>query len=102
MHIVHIFIHVKDDKIEEFKSASVENAQNSLKEPGIARFDLIQQKDDPTRFLLLEVYRTPDDVARHKETSHYKRWQATAEPLMQEPRTRIIYQNVFPGESGWD
>jgi autoinducer 2-degrading protein len=84
MHIVHIFIHVKGDKIEEFQNASIENAKNSLKEPGIARFDLIQQKDDPTRFLLIEVYRTSEDVARHKETSHYKRWQETVEPLMQE------------------
>ena len=101
MHIVHILIHVKNDKIEEFKNASLENAKNSLKEPGIARFDLIQQKDDPTRFLLLEVYRTPKDVVRHKETAHYKRWQETVEPWMQEARTRIIYQNIFPDESGW-
>ena len=101
MHIVHILIHVKNDKIEEFKKASLENAKNSLKEPGIARFDLIQQKDDPTRFLLLEVYRTPEDVARHKETAHYKHWQETVEPWMQEARTRIIYQNIFPDESGW-
>jgi len=101
MHIVHVLIHVKGDKIEEFKNASIENARNSLKEQGVARFDLIQQKDDPTRFLLVEIYRTPDDVARHKETTHYKHWQESVEPLMQEPRTRIIYQNIFPGESGW-
>ncbi len=101
MHIVHISIHVKDDKIVEFKDATIENARNSLKEQGIARFDLIQQKDDPTRFMLLEVYRTAEDVTRHKETAHYQRWQEAVEPLMQEARSRIIYQNIFPGEAGW-
>jgi len=101
MHIVHISIHVKDDKIEEFKNATIENATNSIQEQGVARFDLIQQTDDPTRFMLLEIYRTPDDVTRHKETAHYKRWQETVEPLMKEPRSRIIYRNIFPDEDGW-
>ncbi len=101
MHIVHVFIHVKEDKIEEFRSATIENAKNSLKEQGVARFDLLQQADAPTRFLLVEVYRTSDDVAKHKETSHYKHWQETVEPLMAEPRSRIIYRNIFPDESGW-
>ena len=101
MHIVHVFIHVKDDKIEEFKKASIENATNSIKERGVARFDLIQQTDDPTRFMLVEIYRTPDGAAKHKETAHYKRWQETVEPLMKEPRSRIIYRNIFPDEAGW-
>jgi autoinducer 2-degrading protein len=101
MHIVHVFIHIKNDQVEEFKTATVTNAQNSLKEPGVARFDLIQQADDPTRFLLVEVYRTSEDAVRHKETTHYKRWHETVGPLMAEPRTRITYQNVFPDESGW-
>ena len=101
MHIVHIFIHVKDGSIEEFKNATLENAKNSVKEQGVARFDMIQQIDDPTRFLLVEVYRTAEDVSRHKETSHYQHWQKTAEPLMQELRTRIIYRNIFPDETGW-
>ncbi|NIP26590.1 MAG: antibiotic biosynthesis monooxygenase, partial [Phycisphaerae bacterium] len=72
MFIVHVFVHVKLDKVDEFKSASIENARNSLKEPGIARFDVIQQQDDPSRFVLVEVYRTADDPARHKETQHYQ------------------------------
>ena len=101
MHIVHVFIHVKPDKVEEFKLASVENARSSLKEPGIARFDFIQQADDPTRFLFVEVYRTADDAARHKETSHYNRWKETVEPLLAEPRSRVLYRNVFPDELGW-
>ena len=101
MHIVQVFIHVKDDLVEEFKTATVENARNSLQEPGITRFDLIQQVDDPTRFLLVEVYGTLDDAASHKETTHYKLWHNTVGPMMAEPRTRIAYRNVFPDEAGW-
>jgi (4S)-4-hydroxy-5-phosphonooxypentane-2,3-dione isomerase len=102
MYIVHVFIHVKTDLLEAFKEVSLDNARNSLLEPGIARFDLIQQADDPTRFLLVEVYRTPEDAPKHKETTHYNRWRELAEPMLAEPRTRIIYSNVFPAEDGWD
>lgn len=102
MFIVHIYIHVKADQLEAFKALTLDNAQNSLKEPGVARFDVIQQADDPTRFVLVEVYRTPEDVAKHKETAHYNRWRELAEPMMAGPRSRIIYSNVFPGETGWD
>jgi quinol monooxygenase YgiN len=101
MFIVHVFVHVKSDKVEEFKSASMENASNSVKEPGIARFDVIQQQDDPTRFVLVEVYRTADDPARHKETQHYQKWRDTVEDMMAEPRRAIKYRNIFPDESGW-
>jgi quinol monooxygenase YgiN len=101
MYIVHVFIHVKPDQIEAFKTVSLENAQNSIKEPGIARFDVIRQADDPTRFVLIEVYRTPEDAPKHKETAHYNRWRELAEPMMSEPRTRIIYSNVYPDETGW-
>lgn len=101
MHIVHVFIHVKADKVQEFETATMENARNTAKEPGVARFDLIRQSDDPTRYVLLEVYRTVDDHGRHKETPHYKKWQQIAEPMMAEPRTRIFYSNVFPDDQGW-
>ncbi len=101
MHIVHVFVHVKTDKVEEFKLATVENARSSLEEPGIARFDFLQQTDDSARFLLVEVYRTPEDSARHKETTHYNHWRETVEPLLAEPRSRVVYQNVYPDESGW-
>ena len=101
MFIVHVFVHVKLDKVEEFKSASMENASNSVKEPGIARFDVIQQRDDPSRFVLVEVYRTADDPARHKETQHYQKWRDTVEDMMAEPRQAIKYQNIFPDENGW-
>ena len=101
MFIVHVFVHVKSDKVEEFKSASMENARNSLEEPGIARFDVIQQQDDSCRFVLVEVYRTADDPARHKETQHYQKWRDTVEDMMAEPRRAIKYQNIFPDEDGW-
>jgi len=101
MFIIHVFVHVKPDNVEEFKSASMENARNSVKEPGIARFDVIQQKDDPSQFVLLEVYRTENDPARHKETQHYQKWRDTVEEMMAEPRRAIKYHNIFPDENGW-
>lgn len=102
MLIVHVFVHVKPEKIEAFKAATIENARNSLKEPGIARFDFVQQKEEPARFVLVEVYRTADDPARHKETAHYQKWRDSVANMMAEPRTSIKYSNVFPDENGWD
>ena len=102
MLIVHVFVHVKSDQIEAFKAATLENARNSVHEAGIARFDVIRQKDDPARFVLVEVYRTPEDPAKHKETEHYQKWRDTVTDMMAEPRTSIKYTNVFPDEQGWD
>jgi (4S)-4-hydroxy-5-phosphonooxypentane-2,3-dione isomerase len=101
MYIVHVFIHVKTDQIEAFKSATLDNARNSVQEPGVARFDMLQQADDPTRFVLVEVYKTQEDAGKHKETAHYNRWRETCEPLMAEPRTRILYNNVYPEDKDW-
>ena len=101
MLVVHVHVHVKPDKTEAFKQASVENARNSIQEPGIARFDVIQQQDDPTRFVLVEVYRTPEDPARHKETAHYQKWRDAVADMMAEPRSSVKYGNVFPDEQGW-
>jgi (4S)-4-hydroxy-5-phosphonooxypentane-2,3-dione isomerase len=99
MYIVHVHVHVKIDQIEAFIAATKENAGKSVEsEPGIARFDVIQQVDDPPCFVLLEVYRTPEDAARHKETKHYGRWRELAEPMMAEPRTRVVYKNIFPSD----
>lgn len=101
MHIVHVFVHVKPDCVDAFRQATLENARNSVQEPGVARFDVIRQADDPTRFVLVEVYRTSDDPAHHKETAHYKTWRDTVADMMAEPRTSIKYNNVFPDEKGW-
>ena len=102
MFVVHVFVHVKPDQVEAFKAASLENAKNSVNEPGIARFDVIQEREDPTRFVLVEVYRTPADPARHKETAHYLQWRDTVAEMMAEPRSATKYTNVFPDENGWD
>ena len=101
MLIVHVHIHVKPDQVGAFRTATLENARNSVQEPGIARFDVIRQQDDPARFVLVEVYRTPEDPARHKETAHYQKWRDTVADMMAEPRTSVKYENVFPDESGW-
>jgi len=102
MYIVHVFVQVKKDQVEAFKKATFENAQNSLKEPGIARFDVVQQQDDLTRFVLVEVYRTAEDPGKHKETDHYKKWRETVAGMMAEPRSSIKFSNVFPNDKGWD
>jgi len=101
MLVVHVHVRVKPDCIEAFKEATIENARNSVKEPGIARFDVVQQQDDPTRFVLVEVYRNVEATAAHRATPHYAAWRDRAEPLMAEPRSRVQYSNVFPGDEGW-
>ena len=101
MLIVHVHVHVKEESIEAFRVASIENARNSVREPGIARFDVIQQVDDPSRFLLVEAYRTADDPARHKETAHYRVWRDTVAEMMAEPRTSTKFDNIFPSDEGW-
>lgn len=102
MFIVHVHVKVKEDCIDDFIAASLENAKNSIQEPGIARFDVVQQQEDPTEFVLVEVYRTPEDPARHKETAHYVKWRDTVAEMMAEPRQGIKFNNLFPDEDGWD
>jgi quinol monooxygenase YgiN len=102
MLIVHVHVHVKPELVDAFREVTLENARHSVQEPGIARFDVIQQLDDPTRFVLVEVYRTPDDPARHKETAHYQKWRDTVEEMMAEPRHSVKYTNVFPDDTGWE
>ena len=101
MIVVHVHVHVKPDCIEAFKRATVENARHSAQEPGIARFDVLQQADDPARFILVEVYRTADAPARHKETAHYATWRDTVAHMMAEPRHSVKFANVFPDDAGW-
>lgn len=102
MFIVHVFIHVKPECIEDFTTATLANVRNSIKEPGIARFDFIEQLDDPSRFVLVEVYRTLEDAARHKETAHYADWRDTVTHMMAEPRTNIKFSPIQPEEDGWE
>ena len=93
--IVHVHVHVKAECLEAFKQITLENARASVKEPGIARFDVVQQADDPTRFVLVEVYRTADAPAKHRETAHYAKWRDTVASMMAEPRTSVKYGEVF-------
>jgi autoinducer 2-degrading protein len=101
MLIVHVHVKVKPDCIDAFKEVTIENARQSLKEPGIARFDVVQQNDDPTRFVLVEAYRSVEATAAHKATAHYAAWRDRMESLMAEPRSSVKYSDVFPGEEGW-
>ena len=102
MLIVHVFVHVKPDAVDAFTAATLENARNSIREPGVVRFDVAQQEDDPTRFLLIEIYRTPADPARHKETAHYATWKDTVESMMAEPRRSVKYRARFPDDGSWE
>jgi len=101
MNIVLVHVHVKPEFVEAFKQASLDNASNSVKEEGVARFDVIQQVDDPTRFILVEVYKSIEASAAHKETAHYLKWRDTVADMMAEPRQGVKYSNVFPEDSGW-
>jgi autoinducer 2-degrading protein len=102
MHVVIVSIHVNDIGVDDFLGATLRNVRESLKEPGVKRFDLLRQADDPTCFLLVEVYRSADDHVRHKGTAHYQRWAEEVETLLAGPRSRTLYQSCFPRESGWE
>jgi quinol monooxygenase YgiN len=101
MLIVHVQIHVKPDCLEAFKTATLLNARLSLREPGIRRFDVVQQADDATRFVLVEVYRDAAAQAEHKETPHYAAWRDAVAPMMAAPRTSMKFNDLFPEDSGW-
>ena len=101
MLIVHVQVRVKPECVEAFREATLENARHSLQEPGLARFDVAQQRDDPTRFTLVEAFRNDDAPAAHRETAHYKKWRAAVEDMMAEPRSSVKYSNVFPGAAAW-
>ena len=101
MLVVHVHVHVKPEAIAAFQSATLANAGASVREPGIARFDVMQQADDPARFVLVEAYRTADAPAAHKATAHYAAWRDAVEPLMAEPRRSVKYSNIFPADPGW-
>ena len=102
MLIVHVFVHVKPDAVDDFLAATRENARNSIQEPGVVRFDVVQQEDDPTRFLLIEIYRSAQDPGRHKETAHYATWRDAVEPMMAEARRSTRYRALFPDAERWE
>ena len=101
MHILHVHLKVKAERIDEFIALTIENAKSSVQEPGCLRFELIQDKDDPAHFELNESYRDETGHAAHRESAHYKKWADKALPLLAEPRTRNVYRNVFPEDSDY-
>ncbi|HOO20052.1 MAG TPA: putative quinol monooxygenase [Kiritimatiellia bacterium] len=101
MLVVHVHVHVKPDAVEAFRTATILNARASRREPGIARFDVVQQADDPARFVLVECYRTPEAPAAHKETAHYQKWRDTVAEMMAEPRSSVKYRNLDPPDAEW-
>ncbi len=101
MLVVHVHVHVKPEHVEAFRQATRDNARHSVQEPGIARFDVVQQADDPTRFVLVEAYRSVEATSAHKATAHYARWRDAVADMMAEPRTSVKFANVFPDDAGW-
>lgn len=99
--VVHVAVHVKAEHVAAFREATIANARASVQEPGVARFDVVVDRDDPTRFVLVEIYRTADAPAAHKNTEHYKRWRDTVAGMMAEPRTSKQYVNVCPDDDGY-
>jgi (4S)-4-hydroxy-5-phosphonooxypentane-2,3-dione isomerase len=101
MLVVHVQVQVKPEYVEAFRRATIENARHSVQEPGIARFDVVQQTDDPTRFTLVECYRTPEAPAAHKATAHYALWRDVVADMMAAPRSAVKFANVFPADADW-
>ena len=101
MLVVHVQILVKPECIDAFRAASIANARESVKEPGIARFDIMQDTADPAHFVLVEAYRTSDAPAAHKESAHYILWRDTVADMMAEPRSSVKFANCFPEDGGW-
>lgn len=101
MLIVHVYVQVKPEYVEAFRQATIANARQSLREPGMARFDVLQQADAPARFTLVEAYRDAEAPARHKETAHYQLWRDAVADMMAEPRRSVKYAGVFPGDESW-
>lgn len=98
MLVVFVHVHVKEKDVDAFKAATLENARNSVQEPGVARFDFFQQQDDPTQFVLVEVYRNLEATAAHKATEHYAKWRDTVADMMATPRFSVKYDNLFPDD----
>ena len=101
MLVVHVHVQVKPECVGEFKKATEANARESIKEPGIARFDVVQQEGDPTKFVLVECYRTSEAPAAHKAAAHYAVWRDTVAPMMAAPRKGVMYSSVCPPDPGW-
>jgi (4S)-4-hydroxy-5-phosphonooxypentane-2,3-dione isomerase len=101
MLVVHVHVHVKPEAIAAFIAASRVNSDESLKEPGVARFDLIQELDDPGHFVLVEAYKTAEASAAHKATAHYAAWRDAVADMMASPRSSVKFESLCPEEKRW-
>ncbi len=103
MLVVHVHVRVRPERVAGFLAATLINAQASLAEPGVVRFDVIQDHADPAHVVLVEVYRDADASAAHKQTAHYAAWRDTVASMMAQPRESTKFSAVFPaGPSGWE
>ncbi len=98
MIVTTVTVYVKPENIDDFKEASIKNHKGSVEEPGNMRFDVLQCKDDPTRFLLYEAYESVDEAKAHKDTPHYLKWHDTVADWMAKPREGIPYYVIAPTE----
>jgi len=101
MYIVHVFITVKENMVNDFTAATLNNVKNSIEEEGVARFDFIKQTDSHNKFILVEVYKNESAATLHKETEHYKLWRNNVETMMEQPRTSVKFTNIAPNDNGW-
>lgn len=101
MHIVLVYIHVKPESSAAFLALTLDNARNSRLEPGVVRFDVLQQQDDPARFVLVEVYHQPQDQEKHRQTDHYLRWRDGVKDMMAADRVGVKYTNIDPPDEEW-
>ncbi len=101
LHILHVQVHVRPESIDAFREATLKNAQGSRAEPGVLRFDVLQDTKEPARFVLVEVYRDTAAHAAHRETAHYLAWRDAVTDMMAETRSSRTFVNVDPGDGGW-
>lgn len=101
MHIVFVHVHVKPEMVAQFIEITSENVRNSIKEAGVVRFDFLQQAEDPTKFTLAEVYYTPEDQQKHRDTRHYQAWRDAAVDMMAGPRVGVKFKNLIPSDEDW-
>lgn len=96
MHVTLVHVVVKPERIPEFITATRANRDQSVKEPGNRRFDVLQSTSDSATFILYEAYATPEDAAAHKKTAHYIAWRDAVAGCMAEPRRGVPYRDICP------
>lgn len=102
MIIMNVFLRIKPERVNDFIAATLQNGNLTTQEPGNIRFELIQQTDDPTRFILTEIYRTQADMDAHFQSQHFQEWRAAVNDAFAEPGYSATYTPHFPSPSAWD